>query len=476
MRELFGNPADGTFTAWLADGGLWAIIIIVSAFIGWIIARRVVGKYRDIAIVWADDNMHRLHFDYSPREHSRFYTVITDLILGGAIIGTAAALGSLSVLGVDVEPALNALADIGIAFRDWWTNNGFQITLILILAFVANKVADRTLPGVMRRFVQKVSSSQVDAAEYGKRSETLIDVARGGTKVIVAITASMMILSELSVPIGPILGGFGIAGLAVGFGAQWLIRDLINGIFILAENQYRQGDVVTIAGTTGKVESINLRRTTLRDLDGRVHVIPNGEITVASNYTKHWSNIHMEIGVAYKENMQHVFDVLNQIGESLANDPYFGEMIIEAPKVLRLNSFDDSAITIKILGVCKPLTQWEIKGEMNRRIKERFDEEGIEIPFPHQTIYWGYGAHPQKGNQGTEWVEPGEIESGADEEPDPEGAAPAYRPAGLADSSLRKPLPSTSGNGAGKSAGEMTDEQRRDARDLEKIGLDDDNE
>ncbi|MCH8223695.1 MAG: mechanosensitive ion channel family protein, partial [Chloroflexi bacterium] len=100
-------------------------------------------------------------------------------------------------------------------------------------------------------------------------------------------------------------------------------------------------------------------------------------------------------------------DVINEIGESVANDPYFGEMIIETPKVLRLDSFDDSAITIKVLGVCKPMTQWEIKGEMNRRIKKRFDEEGIEIPFPHQTIYWGYGAHPQRGNQGTEWVEPG---------------------------------------------------------------------
>jgi small conductance mechanosensitive channel len=331
---------------------------------------------------------------------------------------------------------------------------------------------ERTIPRLMRAFVLRVAATTVDASESAKRTETLTGVAKGASKVLIAIIAGMMILSELSVPIAPILGGMGIAGIAVGFGAQWLIRDLINGIFILAENQYRQGDVVTIAGVTGRVESINLRRTTLRDLDGKVHVVPNGEITVASNYTKHWSNIHLEIGVAYKEDMQHVFDVINDIGESIANDPYFGEMIIETPKVLRLDSFDDSAITIKVLGVCKPLTQWEIKGEMNRRIKKRFDEEGIEIPFPHQTVYWGYGAHPGKGNQGTEWVEPGEREEEAPE-PDPEGVPPAFRSFGLA---TGKPLAgiASGSNGDGASGSGLTEAQRRSARDLKRVAPDED--
>ena len=478
MREIFGNPSDGTFLAWFADGGVWAVIIIVGALIGWLVARRVTRRLRDGLINLADESVRRMQLDYSVRDHRRFYIFLTDLLIGGVVMGTAAALGSLSVLGVNIDPALGALADIGRGFRGWWAGNGVQIAIIIVLAVVISKMLERTIPRLMRAFVQRVAATTVDASESAKRTETLTGVAKGASKVLITIIAGMMILSELSVPIAPILGGMGIAGIAVGFGAQWLIRDLINGIFILAENQYRQGDVVTIAGVTGRVESINLRRTTLRDLDGKVHVVPNGEITVSSNYTKHWSNIHLEIGVAYKEDMQHVFDVINEIGESVANDPYFGEMIIETPKVLRLDSFDDSAVTIKVLGVCKPMTQWEIKGEMNRRIKKRFDEEGIEIPFPHQTIYWGYGAHPQRGNQGTEWVEPGEEPEEEVHEPDPEGVPPAFRSFGLAGG---KPLAvpasgSTSrsnGDGVSGSSG-LTEAQRRSARDLKRVAPEED--
>ena len=143
-----------------------------------------------------------------------------------------------------------------------------------------------------------------------------------------------MILSELSIPIAPVIGGFGIAGIAVGFGAQHLVRDLISGIFILAENQYRTGDVVTIAGISGLVESINLRRTILRDLDGQVHIIPNGEITVASNKTKYWSRVNLDIGVAYKENIEKVISILNEVGKDLSNDEYYGLMLITPPQVL----------------------------------------------------------------------------------------------------------------------------------------------
>jgi small conductance mechanosensitive channel len=147
--------------------------------------------------------------------------------------------------------------------------------------------------------------------------------------------------------------------------------------------------VVNVAGVAGMVEQINLRRTIIRDWDGDVHVIPNGEITVATNRTKHWSRIHLDVGVAYKEDLDHVFSVLNEIGNELANDPELGLMIIAPPQVLRLQSFDDSQITIKMMGECKPMSQWEIAGELKKRIKIRFDKEGIEIPFPHTTVYWG---------------------------------------------------------------------------------------
>ena len=173
-----------------------------------------------------------------------------------------------------------------------------------------------------------------------------------------------------------------------------MVRDLIAGIFILAENQYRTGDVVTVAGTSGLVESINLRRTVLRDLDGQVIVIPNGEISVAFNKTKYWSRVNLDIGVAYKEDVDRVVEVLNEVGEEIAADPYYGLMLITPPQVLRLDALDDSAVTFKMLGDCKPMKQWEITGEMRRRIKIRLDNEGIEIPFPHQTVYWGEAQPP----------------------------------------------------------------------------------
>ena len=134
---------------------------------------------------------------------------------------------------------------------------------------------------------------------------------------------------------------------------------------------------------------MNLRRTILRDLEGTVHVIPNGEVTVSSNRTKNYSRVVLDVGVAYKENLERVIFILNQIGNEIAADPVFGLYIITAPQVLRIQSFDDSAITIKMMGDCKPMKQWQLRGELLRRIKARFDLEGIEIPFPHQTVYWG---------------------------------------------------------------------------------------
>jgi small conductance mechanosensitive channel len=237
-------------------------------------------------------------------------------------------------------------------------------------------------------------ASTADHDEVMKRSETLSSVFVGAVVALIYVSALFMVLTELSVPIGPVLGGFGIAGIAVGFGAQYLVRDLIAGIFILAENQYRTGDVVTLSGISGLVESINLRRTVLRDLDGQVHVIPNGEITVASNKTKYWSRVNLDVGVAYKEDVDRVVEVLNDIGDEIAADPYYGLMLITPPQVLRLNSLDDSAVTFKMLGDCKPMKQWEIMGELRRRIKIRLDAEGIEIPFPHQTVYWGEAQPP----------------------------------------------------------------------------------
>ena len=177
-----------------------------------------------------------------------------------------------------------------------------------------------------------------------------------------------------------------LIGLAFGFGAQNMVRDVIAGFFILVENQYRKGDVIKIAGTSGFVEEINLRRTVLRDLDGVVHVIPNGEITVASNLTMDFSRVNLNIPVAYDTNLDEAINVLNKVGKEIAKDKHFGKLITKTPEVLGVEKFSDSAIEIKFIGETKPIMQWDVAREIRKRVKIAFDKEKIEIPYPHMVI------------------------------------------------------------------------------------------
>jgi small conductance mechanosensitive channel len=164
------------------------------------------------------------------------------------------------------------------------------------------------------------------------------------------------------------------------------VKDILAGLFILMENQYGKGDVVNLAGIGGLVEDVNLRRTLLRDLDGTVHSIPNGEVRVASNLTRDWSRVNINVSVAYGSDIDRVFAVINRVGEELAADANFGPLIVEAPKALRVDAFEDSGVAVKILGVTKPIKQWDVMGELRKRLHRAFEEEGIEIPYPHRVL------------------------------------------------------------------------------------------
>jgi len=204
-----------------------------------------------------------------------------------------------------------------------------------------------------------------------------------------------MVLENFGFNVAPLLAGAGIVGLAFGFGGQYLIRDLINGIFILLEGQYGVNDIVKIGEYAGVVENMNLRITVLRDAEGRVIIIPNGEIKIVVNLTKDYSRAVLNIGVAYKENIDHVMDVLKKIGQELREDPYFGKLTLDGIEMLGVEEFADSQVTIRFRVKTLPSKQWEISRELRRRIKNRFDELGIEIPFPHRTLYWGTGQDHQ---------------------------------------------------------------------------------
>ena len=245
------------------------------------------------------------------------------------------------------------------------------------------------MPELMERLVKVRGKGRRAREELAKRSQTLSGILVQIIGVIIVVIALFMIMSEIGVNITPLLAGAGVAGIAIGFGAQSLIRDILNGLFILLEDQYNKGDVVRIAGIAGLVEEINLRRTVLRDLDGIVHTVPNGEVKTASNYTKEWSRVNLNIPVAYGEDLDHVITVINRVGKEIAEDETFGRMIIGTPKVLRVDKFGDSGIELKVLGETKPLKQWDVMGELRKRIKKAFDEEGIEIPWPHVKLYFG---------------------------------------------------------------------------------------
>ena len=399
MSGLFGDPSEGTLAFWFVNKGLWILLVVLISIIGWLVVRH----FSRIWIRWVLRKL-KLYDPYTPgSDEVRLFEWIIEGTATGTLIGIAASLAVLAILGVDIDPALSWLTEAGRSVRSWIAGHGFRIVFILAMGWFGVRVLQRAIPGIVRSIVLR-DTAPSDIDEVTKRAETLGNVFSGICLIVIIVVVSFTVLLELEIPVGAVLGGVGITGIAVGFGAQHLIKDLIAGVFVLAENQYRQGDVVEIAGKAGLVESINLRRTVLRDLDGKVHTVPNGEITVASNFTKQWSRVNLDIEVAYRTNLQQAIDVLNQVGDKISHDPHFGLLIIDPPQVLRVNSFGGSGIAIKMLGVCKPLKQWEIMGELRKRIHVAFNEEGIEIPYPHMTVYWGEGSHPLHGNQGSENV------------------------------------------------------------------------
>ena len=270
---------------------------------------------------------------------------------------------------------------------DWLVEHGIRILIILVVGAVLWFALKKFLPPLVGRTMVTTRGESKEGIK--KRRETLTGVLTGVGRVFIVIIVLLMILSEVDVPIAPILAGFGIAGIAVGFGAQYLIRDLIAGIFIILENQYRVGDVARVADIAGLVEEVNLRKTVLRDLDGIVHHVPNGEIRVASNYTRHFSRVNLNVSVAYGTDLDHAISVINRVGQELAADEQWRKVIRTAPQVLRVDNLGDSGIEIKILGDVKPIEQWAVMGELRLRLKKAFDAEGIEIPWPHTKVYFG---------------------------------------------------------------------------------------
>lgn len=272
-----------------------------------------------------------------------------------------------------------------------------SILITLVLLWISLRLLKALLKKLNSIWIRHASQdSDPNDQEQFKRIDTLTKILAEAGRLLVIGIFLIVLLGKFGVSIGPILAGAGIIGLAVGFGAQELVRDYITGFFMLLENQIRVGDVAIINGTGGLVESIELRITTLRDLSGVVHIFQNGKINTISNMTKEWSAMLFDFGIAYKEDVDKVISVIKDTAGELQNDPSFGPDIIEPLEVFGVDSFGDSAVVIKCRLKTKPSKQWSCGREFNRRIKYAFDREGIEIPFPHRTIYWGDEIDPLK--------------------------------------------------------------------------------
>ncbi|MCF7844043.1 mechanosensitive ion channel family protein [Candidatus Gracilibacteria bacterium] len=267
----------------------------------------------------------------------------------------------------------------------WIISNGIKIIVIIFIAYLIHKFSGIFITKLIRKAV--LSNHFSSKNDEKKREDTLIRIFSTSFGLVIWAIALLMVLQEAGITIGPLLAAAGIAGLAFGFGGQYLIRDLISGLFIIMENQYRIGDVVCFDGTCGLVEDISMRMTTLRDLDGVVHHVPHGEIKKVSNLAKYFARVNLNVGVDYSSDIEHVISVVNRVGNELAEDSFWKEHIIKAPQFLRVNDFADSSIEIKILGDTQPLKQWDVTGELRKRLKIAFDKEGIVIPFPQRVVH-----------------------------------------------------------------------------------------
>jgi small-conductance mechanosensitive channel len=277
---------------------------------------------------------------------------------------------------VDVEIAVRAVVALVVA---------------LVLIRLTRPAVDAVISPLFRREATEGTSQDLTAIELKRREETIESFATNVIRALIVLIAIAWVLQAFGLDIGPAIAGLGVVGIAVGFGAQSLVRDYFTGALILIENQYAKGDVVSIAGVTGTVEDFSLRRTTLRDIDGVVHTVPNGQITVTSNRTRTWARVNENVMVSYGTDIERATEIADEVGAQLAADRAWKGRVLERPKVERVEALGEYGVTLKILGSVKAGEQWSVGGELRKRLLAAFRANGIEIPDPRRVLYAGSG-------------------------------------------------------------------------------------
>lgn len=270
----------------------------------------------------------------------------------------------------------------------WFATAG-RILAIVAIAWIASWLLRR----LIRILRTRVTSRLQDDPEAARRADTLWRVLRHLVAVVITILAALLVLGEVGVSVAPLLGAAGVAGIAIGFGAQSLVKDYFTGIFLLIENQIRTGDVVKVAGHGGVVEEVTLRFVRLRDYDGNVHFVPNGKIETVVNLTRGFAFAVVDVGVAYQEDVDQVIAVMREVGAEMRADPALARNILDDIDIAGVERWDDSAVVIRCRFRVVALQQWAVRRAFLGRLKKAFDARGIEIPFPHLTVYAGRHKH-----------------------------------------------------------------------------------
>jgi moderate conductance mechanosensitive channel len=292
-------------------------------------------------------------------------------------------------LGASYDNVKDMTLDILEVITDIFSNTWFQIVVTIVVAAIVQLIIRSTISQVVMHAVR--SSRFTNKDDERKREETLITIFRTALAVVIWTMVIVIILWELKVNIAALMTGAGVIGIVVGFGAQNTIKDFLAGIFILAENQYRVGDIITmrVAGTdvSGVVEDITIRITRLRDLDGNLHIVQNSMSVIITNHSFGYANVNVDVSVAYESDIDKVEKVMNDVGKGMTNDEQWAGAIIEPIQFLRVDSFDDSAVRVKALGKVEPAMQWDVAGEFRRRVKKAFEKHDIIIPFPQMVLH-----------------------------------------------------------------------------------------
>lgn len=270
-----------------------------------------------------------------------------------------------------------------------------RLLVVLLLWWLLTRIVRAFLGRLGTQLIERAEATEESPVEARKRVETLVHLLTQMIRIVLFVTLALVLLMQLGVQVGPLIASAGIIGLAVGFGAQSLVKDVITGFFMVMENQMRVGDVVTVNGTGGLVETMTLRTVVLRDVGGVVHIFPNGIITTVSNATRGWSAYVFDIGVAYKEDPDVVIAAIREICDELKEDPVYGPKMLSAAEIFGVDKLDDSAVVIKGRIKTFPIMQWEVGREFLRRIKKSFDARNIEIPFPQRTLHFPSPTTPE---------------------------------------------------------------------------------